>query len=72
MSSSSSDDDQIGELITREERADQLPFFLRAWWMRDYLESDGLQWTADSGVTSPLWSLHSDPLCDVGSVDQSY
>ncbi|MBS1955901.1 MAG: hypothetical protein JST89_17080 [Cyanobacteria bacterium SZAS-4] len=64
---------ELGEnSSTRQERADQLPFFLRAWWMRDFLESEGLLWTADAGVTSPLWSLYSDPLCDVGSVDQSY
>ncbi len=57
---------------TREEKAEELPFFLRAWWLRNFVETEGLVWSPDSGVTSPLWSLYSDPLCDVGSVDQSY
>lgn len=62
-----------GEIsVSRHEQADQLPFFLRAWWMRNFLESEGLVWPKESGVTSPLWSLHSDPMCDIGTVDQSY
>lgn len=55
----------------REKDADELPFLLRAWWLRNYLEYDGLVWSSDLGVTSPLWSLYSDPMCDISSVDQS-
>ncbi|HEY9679220.1 MAG TPA: hypothetical protein V6C76_14520 [Drouetiella sp.] len=54
----------------REKQANELPFILRAWWLRKFLESEGLIWPKELGVTSALWSLHSDPLCDVGSVDQ--
>jgi len=54
----------------REQQADEMPFILRAWWLRNFLECEGLVWAKDLGVTSPLWSLYSDPMCDVGSVDQ--
>lgn len=56
----------------RQRQADDLPFFLRAWWLRNFLEAEGLVWSQDLGITSPLWSLYSDPLCDVGSVDQKF
>ncbi|HEY9732627.1 MAG TPA: hypothetical protein V6C89_11985 [Drouetiella sp.] len=71
MDDTTNGDDAIAP-ATRQEQAAELPFFLRAWWLRNFLENEGLVWTKDSGVTSPVWSLHSDPMCDVGSVDQSY
>ncbi len=57
--------------VSRRDRADELPFIVRSSWLRDYVESEGLVWAADLGITSPLWSLHSDPLCDIGSTDQN-
>ncbi len=58
------------EAALREKQADEMPFILRAWWLRNFLETENLVWAPDLGVTSPLWSLYSDPMCDVGSVDQ--
>jgi hypothetical protein len=54
----------------REEEASEMPFILRTWWLRNFVEAEGLVWSKDLGVTSALWSLYSDPMCDVGSVDQ--
>jgi hypothetical protein len=54
----------------REEQASEMPFILRTWWLRNFVEAEGLVWSKDLGVTSALWSLYSDPMCDVGSVDQ--
>jgi len=72
MEGTMSGDGASEKVLSRQEEADELPFFLRAWWLRNFIENEGLVWTKESGVTSPLWSLHSDPLCDVGTVDQSY
>jgi hypothetical protein len=62
--------EQIDQSALRENQANEMPFILRAWWLRNFLEAEGLVWAPDLGVTSPLWSLYSDPMCDVGSLDQ--
>jgi hypothetical protein len=49
--------------------AGALPFFLRAWWLRDRLENASLVFGDDDGLTLPLWSLHSDPICDAANSD---
>lgn len=56
----------------RLKSADRVPFLLRAWWLRDHREYQDVNWPAETGITSPLWSLHSDPLCDMGNLDYSY
>jgi len=33
-------DDLCEKAVTRQEQADRLPFFLRAWWLRDFLETE--------------------------------
>lgn len=70
MSNQDESHNQSDDISAREEEALQMPFILRAWWLRNFLENEELVFAKDLGVTSPLWSLYSDPLCDVGSVDQ--
>jgi hypothetical protein len=57
------------ELSERARIAEQLPFFLRAWWMKEHQESADLDFQQDSIVTCPLSSLYSDPFCDAGCID---
>jgi hypothetical protein len=45
-----------------------VPFVLRAWWLREFEESKELQW-CDDAVVSQLWSNYSDPLCDMGELE---
>ena len=63
------EDVQADDLAERELEANELPFFLRAWWMKDYAESADLQFQQDQTVTFPLGALHSDPFCDAGCID---
>lgn len=53
----------------RAELAGDVPFFLRAWWLRDRVEMDSINFGAFPTTTLPLWSLHSDPLCDAANLD---
>ena len=55
----------------RQKAAGNVPFALRAWWLREFQESSDLHWHIDSAVTGPIWSLYSDPLCDLGGLDYS-
>lgn len=57
---------------SRSQAADRVPFILRAWWLREFKEYADLSWHKEQGVTGPLWSIYSDPLCDMGSLDYSY
>lgn len=56
-------------LSRREQAAHGIPFVLRAWWLREFSEYDDLPKSTNMPVTGALWSLHSDPLCDQGSID---
>jgi hypothetical protein len=56
--------------VDRYEVAKVLPFFLRAWWLHDMDEYQDLDFSGETEVTvTPLWSLYSDPVCDVSNVD---
>ena len=57
------------DAVKRAEVADQLPFFLRAWWLRDRIETEGLGFGEGGAATTPLWLLHSDPICDAANID---
>lgn len=46
----------------------RVPFVIRAWWLREFEECEGVQWNNDL-VVSNLWSSYSDPICDLGGVD---
>ena len=53
----------------RLKTASVLPFFLRAWWLRDFALSADIDFHVDVTVTGPVWSLYSDPMSDTGSLD---
>lgn len=53
----------------RLELADAVPFFLRAWWLRDRVENSSISFGAFPSASLPLWSLHSDPICDAANLD---
>jgi hypothetical protein len=55
----------------RELIAKQLPFGLRAWWLRDFEETSDLSFEALNSLSVPIYCLHSDPLCDVGNMDSA-
>lgn len=61
-----------GEQSERHRRASQLPFIVRAWFLRNHEESKDIPWRDEPYTTGPLWSLHSDPLCDLAGLDYSY
>lgn len=48
--------------------ADRLPFFLRAWWLREDAGS-GFASMPSGLYTMPVGSPYSDPLCDVACAD---
>lgn len=50
-------------------QAKQVPFVLRAWWLRDFKEYEEIIFCHEQRITAPLWSKYSDPLCDMGSLD---
>ena len=58
-----------GALPSRLETAEQVPFVLRAWWLREFKEYRDIGWCGEPSITGPLWSNYSDPLCDMGSLD---
>jgi hypothetical protein len=53
----------------RAEFANSVPFFIRAWWLRDRTANNDLDYGEFNTGTSPLWSLHSDPICDAANMD---
>jgi hypothetical protein len=53
----------------REQVAHLVPFVLRAWWLRNYKEYEGIEWHTDIPITGPFWSMYSDPFCDQGNSD---
>jgi hypothetical protein len=55
----------------REMVAKQLPFGLRAWWLRDFEETSDLSFGTMNSLSVPIYCLHSDPLCDVGNMDSA-
>lgn len=57
------------DCVRRAELADLVPFFLRAWWLRDRAGFENLEFGLAGESTHPLWSLHSDPICDAANVD---
>jgi hypothetical protein len=59
----------LSDLKVREKVADILPFFLRAWWLRDRSENDDINFGHSSSATLPLFALYSDPICDAANID---
>jgi hypothetical protein len=57
------------DLKIRNEVADLLPFFLRAWWLRDRVENQDINFGEHSNATLPLFALYSDPMCDASNID---
>jgi hypothetical protein len=57
------------DLKIRAEIADLLPFFLRAWWLRDRIENEDINFGQQSTSSLPLFALYSDPMCDAANVD---
>jgi hypothetical protein len=49
--------------------ADQVPFFLKAWWLKDQKSQADLVWPDQNWLTLPLFSLQTDPGCDAGGID---
>jgi hypothetical protein len=47
----------------------QVPFAIRAWWLREFEECPGVDWNNDL-VVPTVWSNYSDPLCDVSGIDE--
>jgi hypothetical protein len=66
---SSSDEHQ--SLAGRRETASEVPFFLRAWWLRNYAENSDIVFGSFPSGTVPLWCLHSDPQCDAANIDHA-
>ena len=46
----------------------RIPFLIRAWWLREFDESKEFPWYQDT-VAPALWSSYSDPMCDLGAID---
>ncbi len=51
------------------EHASKVPLFLRAWWLRDFADTPELDWGEPSHITQPLFSVYSDPICDLSNID---
>lgn len=66
--SSSSDETDSGK-TTRQRIADLLPFFLRAWYLRNYEQGDPLTQAEGFRFTTSSVNHYSDPLCDITSSD---
>jgi hypothetical protein len=49
--------------------AQRVPFFLRAWWLRDYQETADLTFAEAGAVTGGIWAMYADPLCDLSNWD---
>jgi len=56
--------DEDALMSAHECAARRLPFFLNAWWLRDFKQSSGLVWPVAGLATGAFWSTHCDPLCD--------
>jgi hypothetical protein len=67
--SPSIDNRDRADCVYRREIAGSLPFFMRAWWLRDRVENEDIVFGDGDGETMPLWSSHSDPMCDASNVD---
>ena len=52
--------------------AEQMPFVLRAWWLREFREYQDLVWRDERYITGPVWSMYSDPGCDMSGLDYAY
>jgi hypothetical protein len=63
---------QSKELSSRKSSAQQLPFLLRAWWLREFQESKDFAWRQEPYITGPVWSTYADPLCQMSGLDYSY
>lgn len=58
------------ESITlRQRQADQIPFFLRTWWLKEFNSTADVTFAEGAAHTGGIWSMYSDPLCDVGNWD---
>jgi hypothetical protein len=57
------------DCVRRAEVAHTVPFFLRAWWLRDRVGFEDIEFGLNGEATHPLWSLHSDPICDAANID---
>lgn len=57
------------DAIERSEVAHTLPFFLRAWWLRDRDINADVVIVYNNVSSLPLWSSHSDPFCDATTLD---
>jgi hypothetical protein len=57
------------DAVERAKVAHTLPFILRAWWLRDRIGFEDLNFGEPVDATLPLWSLHSDPICDAANMD---
>ncbi|MBS1955865.1 MAG: hypothetical protein JST89_16900 [Cyanobacteria bacterium SZAS-4] len=55
--------------VRRAEYGGTVPFFLRSWWLRDRVGFEDIEFGIGSTATHPLWSLHSDPICDAANID---
>ncbi len=55
--------------LRRAEFGRSVPFFLRNWWLRDRVGNEDIQFGAGGNATQPLFSLHSDPICDAANID---
>lgn len=64
-----SEDNIRADCNRRAAHASGLPFFLRSWWLRDRVENSDIEFGGGSSATHPLWSLHSDPVCDAANID---
>jgi len=57
------------DVNSRAALANRLPFFLRAWWLRDREENADLYFAEGVFSTMPIWCVHTDPFCDAGNSD---
>lgn len=57
-------------LTAQERLAARSPFLLRAWLLREYAESQGIEWPAPRLLSSePHVSNYSDPGCDIDYIE---
>jgi hypothetical protein len=58
-----------GTLQWRRHLAQNAPFFLRAWLMTYHEDTSELFGQIPGAFTFPVWSSHTDPMCDAGNSD---
>jgi hypothetical protein len=56
-------------LPERAKSANLVPFFMRAWWLKDFVESEAISFGEHSTRTSLMFSTHTDPMCDASNTD---